>query len=359
MELLKKLSETPGAPGREERVRDLIRGEVEGHCDRVYVDPMGNLVCVKRATRDDGHITDANGESRPPRVMLACHMDEIAFYVRSVDARGFIRVQQLGGFDIRNLYARRVLIQGRDDIVGTMNPSGRPIHLATADDKKKTPRIIDLVVDTGRTREELETLVRPGDPVTLVQTFEEVGDCVTGKALDNRVACWTGIRVLQSISETSYDVHVVFTVQEEVGVRGATTASHRVAPDIGIAIDTTLAVDVPGIPDEEQVTALGGGVAIKIMDSYSISDARLVDRFAAIAEEREIEHQFEILPLGGTDAGAVQRARMGCRAITLSVPTRYIHTVTETIRPSDLRATLDLLLAFLEDRPEPGEQSGV
>jgi endoglucanase len=137
-------------------------------------------------------------------------------------------------------------------------------------------------------------------------------------------------------------------VQEEIGVRGATVSSYDIDPDVGIAIDVTLAVDTPGVPDEEQITKLGEGAAIKILDSYSVSDKDLVDEFIDIAESNDIPHQFEILPLGGTDAGALQRAKAGCKAITISVPTRYVHTVTETLHKDDLHAALDLLTRYLE-----------
>jgi endoglucanase len=340
MKLLKTLSELPGAPGREEKVREFIRERVEPYADEVRVDALGNLICRKKAASGDGD-----------KVMLACHMDEIAFYVRNIDEDGFIRLQQLGGFDVRNLFARRVRIQTRDgdEILGNLNSSGRPIHIATEEERKKIPKIHELFVDTGLSADEIRERVRPGDPVTLVQDFIEMGGLASGKCLDNRVACWLGVRVLEQLADQDIDVdlHVVFTVQEEIGVRGAITSSYDIDPDIGIAIDTTLAVDTPGVPDEEQITALGDGVAIKIMDSYSVSNKELVDEFIELAEANEIDHQFEILPLGGTDAGALQRARSGSRAITLSIPTRYIHTVTETIHKDDLHAGLALLVAYL------------
>lgn len=338
MDLLKKLSELPGAPGREERVREFIREQVAEYADDVHEDPMGNLICLKKGKSDN-----------PRRVMLACHMDEIAFYVRRIDDDGFIRVQHLGGFDTRNLFASRVRIQTRDgqEIIGNFNPGGKPIHIASAEDRKKIPETKDFFVDTGLTSEELREKVRPGDPVTLVQECVQMGNLVSGKCLDNRVACWTGIRVLERLKNNSDDVYVVFTVQEEIGVRGATTASYTIDPDIGIAIDVTLAVDTPGVSDDDQITTLGGGAAIKIMDGYSVSDKGLVDAFIETAESNEIPYQLEILPMGGTDAAAIQRARGGARAITISVPTRYIHTVTETAHVDDLNATVDLLEAFL------------
>jgi endoglucanase len=343
MELLKSLSETPGAPGREERVRDLIRSHIESTADLIDVDAMGNLLATIHAKRRT---------ENTKKVMLACHMDEIAFYVRNIDKKGFIRLQQLGGFDIRNLFARRVLIQTRTgDIIGNMNPVGRPIHVQTDEDRKRQLRIIDLFVDTGLPAEEVNERVRTGDPVTLIQDFLDMGEVVTGKCLDNRVACWTGVRVLEAastISDLSHDLVVCFTVQEEIGTRGAVACGYAVNPDVGIAVDITLAIDQPGIPEEETITALGGGVAIKVMDSYSVSDRGLVDAFVDVAESNSIPYQLEILPLGGTDAGALQRARGGCKAITISVPCRYVHTVTETVAKSDLQAAVDIIIAWLK-----------
>ncbi len=343
MDLLKQLSEMPGAPGREEHVRALILEHVKGHVDEWREDAMGNLICVKRA-----------GKEGAKRLMLACHMDEIAFYVRHIDDKGFIRVQQLGGFDARNLFARRVRIETRsgEEIIGNMNPAGRPVHVASAEERNKIPKIAEFFVDTGLSPDELKGKVRPGDPVTLIQEFTELGDdLVSGKSMDNRIACWLGVRVLEQVTSPEYDLHVVFTVQEEIGVRGAITSAYEVDPDVAIALDVTLAVDTPGVGDEDHITKLGAGAAIKIMDSGTVSDKGLVDAFIDIAERHEIPHQFEILPLGGTDAMAMQRARSGAKAITLSVPTRYVHTVTETVSRKDLYATLELLKKFIEQAP--------
>lgn len=345
MELLRALSETPAAPGREERVRELIRARVAPYCDEIEVDALGNLLCTRRATRP----ATRNDDQPPKRVMLACHMDEIAFYVRRIDDNGFLRLKELGGFDTRNLFARQVLIQGREgDLYGVMNPSGPPVHIAKPEDKNKIPRVADFTVDTGLPADEVRRLVRPGDPVTLVQTFRTMGDVATGKCLDNRAACWVGVRVLEELERSSFDLHVAFTVQEEVGVRGARACAYRVQPDIGIAVDVTLAVDTPGMPADEGITDLGKGVAIKIMDSGSISDRDLVDRLIDCAESGEIPYQLEILPGGSTDAAAIQTARGGAKVVTLSVPCRYIHTVTEMISQKDLRGCVDLVLRYLD-----------
>lgn len=341
MQFLKELTETPGVPGREERVRELILKRTRDLFDQVRVDAMGNLIGLRKATRPPRR-------GRPRSVMLACHMDQIGFYVKYIDDKGFLRLQQAGGFDTRNLFARRVLVQGRRDLIGVLNPTGRPIHIATEEEKKKVYKVGEFFVDLFMPKKDVEKLVRIGDPVTLWQPMEVVGKVATGQCMDNRVAIWVAVNALRRLKSSPYDIYFVATVQEEVGVRGAQTSAFGINPDIGIAIDVTLACDTPGIPDDESVTRFGAGAAIKIMDSYSISDRELVDEFLAVAKRNRIPHQLEVLPLGGTDAGALQRAAAGRKAITLSVPTRYIHTVTEAVHQDDLRSCVRLLAGWLQ-----------
>jgi putative aminopeptidase FrvX len=337
--LLKSLSEAPGVPGREERVRDLLRKEFEPLFDEVSVDPLGSLIGRKRAAAKDGK-----------RVLLACHMDEIGFYVRHVDDKGFVRIHNAGGFDTRNLLARRVRIQASsgEDLIGVMNPAGRPIHIAKEEDKKKIPEINDFMIDLCLPADEVKKRVRVGDPVTLVQEFSEIGECVSGKCMDNRVAAFVAVEALKKVKNLKYEVILASTVQEEVGLRGAGPAAYTAEPDIAIAIDTTLAVDTPGVPEDERITRQNDGVALTVMDGSVIADRTLIDEFENVAKQREIPHQLSILTRGGTDAGAMQRIRGGVRAMTLSVPTRYIHTVTETISKKDLQSSIDLLAAWLE-----------
>src|SRR4051812_28322283 len=339
LSLLKTLSETPGVAGREERVRAILEREMKDHFDSVATDPMGNLVATKKSS--------AAGAKR---VLLACHIDEIGFYVRHVDAQGFLRVHAAGMFDTKNLAARRVLVQTSSggDLVGLMNPSGRPVHIARDEDKKKMPELTDFAVDLCLPADEVKAKVRVGDPVTLVQEFSEIGECVSGKCLDNRVAAFIAIEALRKVSNPRYELVVACTVQEEVGLRGAGPAAFAAEPDIAIAIDTTLAVDTPGVPEDERVTKQGDGVALTLMDGSMISDRALVDELEALAKRREIPHQLSILPRGGTDAGAMQRQRGGVRVMTLSVPTRYIHTTTESVHTRDLQSAIDLLAAWLE-----------
>lgn len=345
-DLLRRLSEAPGIPGREDRVRDLIREElgriVEGNAAiaaQVRGDAMGNL------------IVELDGPEDAPRVMVSAHMDEIGFVVRHVDDRGFLRLQNLGGFDMRNLFARQVLVHGRhgEPRIGVLNPATKPVHIATAEERKKIPEMDDFAVDLGLPVDGVRSEVRIGDMVTLLQPFQDLGEVVTGKALDDRSGCWILLETLKRLEAPKVRLVAVFSVQEEVGLRGAATGAFAVRPDVGVALDTTLAVDTPGTPDHLAVTRLGEGVGIKVSDSSAISQGWLVDAMTDLAERDDIAHQFEILPRGGTDAGAIQRSRDGVASITLSTPSRYVHTVTEMVAKRDLEAAVALLGAFVAD----------
>lgn len=339
-EFLKRLTETPGIPGREERVRELILAETGDFWDEIEVDAMGSLICLKKAAK-----RPRSGD--PPSVMVACHMDEIGFYVRHIDDAGRLWLQNAGGFDTRNLFARKVRVQGKRDLIGAMNPGGKPIHLSTPEERNKIPTVQEFYVDLFLDKKDVDNLVEVGDPVTLIQQTDRIGDAIVGKCMDNRVAVWVGINAAKKAAATSkYDVYFVACVQEEVGLRGATTAAYGIDPDIGVAIDTTLCCDSPGVSKQDAVTEFGKGVAIKVIDGASISDRGLFEQFIEIARAKKITHQREVLPRGGTDAGAVQRARAGRKTITLSIPTRNIHTITEAIHMDDARAAVNLLAAW-------------
>ncbi len=334
MDLLKRLSETPGIPGREEAMRGIVREALASHVDEINVDRLGNVIAHKKGTG--------------PKVAVAAHMDEIGFLVSHVDEEtGFLRIDPVGGFDPRTLVAERVAVHARGGskygLIGT-----KPVHLLTEEERKKAPEMKDLFVDIGLSGKEAKEQIRVGDPVTLVQTFAEVGNTVTGKALDDRLGVYVGIEAVRRLRKHKADVYFIATVQEEVGLRGARTSAFAIAPDIGVALDVTIACDMPGVPAHEQVTRLGKGVAIKVKDSASISHPGLVQFLANLAEERKIPHQLEILPRGGTDAGGIQPAREGVAVVTISIPTRYVHTVVETAHKDDIEASISLLVAFLE-----------
>lgn len=336
MKLLKELSEASAIAGHEQAIRDIIQRELKGKADSIEEDALGNLIAYKKSAK-------ASAE----KVMFACHMDEIGFYVRFVDDRGYLRIQPVGGFDPRNLFSRRVNVCTESGIyTGILNPAVPPAHLLKADEAKKIPEAREFFVELGLDPKKVKEIVKIGDMVTLKQDFAEIGNLVNGKAFDNRIAVWAGIRLIQKIKNPSKNIFVAFTVQEEVGLRGAGTAAYGIDPDIGVAIDTTISHESPGSRPEEYITELGKGVAIKVMDSSIISDRKLVQAFVKLAEENKIPYQMEVLPSGGTDAGAIHRSRAGVRSLTLSLPTKYIHTTVETINFKDLESLLELSLAY-------------
>lgn len=335
LELLKRLCETPGIPGREERVRKLVIEEMTPLVDEIKVDAMGNVIGIKR------------GKGRR-KVMLAGHMDEIGFIVTYIDDSGFLRINPVGGFDPRNLVAQRVIVHGRKDIRGILMPSIKPRHLQTGNEATKAPQIADFFIDIGLTKEEAEKVVRIGDFVTMDRNFVEIGNHVSCKAFDDRMGVYVMLEALRRVKDHEVDIYAVATVQEEQGLRGATTGAYGVEPDIGVALDVTIAADVPGTSKHRYVTALGQGTAIKIMDSASISNYKLVEFMRQLAEEKGIKYQMEVLPRGGTDAGAMERSRVGCPVITISIPTRYVHTVVESCHKEDIEASCELLARFLE-----------
>jgi len=345
IDLLKRLCETPGVPGREHRVRDLIRAEIEGLFDAVEIDSMGSLLCRRDARGD---------EEIPLKIMLLCHMDEIGFLVTHVSEKGFVHVDPVGGFDPRNLFSRRVLVCTRDgDHKGVMNPGGRPLHISSPEERKKVPQPKEFFVDLGMGKEAAEK-IRVGDFVVMDEPFLEMGGKLVSKALDNRVACWLGIEAVRRLVEEkpdhSCEVHLVFTTQEEVGLRGARTAAYRIKPDIGLGIDTTLACDTPGVPANEAVTTQGKGFGLHLKDSSFIADIALAEEIEALAEAKGIPCQRTILAAGGQDGAAAQQAAAGARAVGIVVGTRYIHTVTEMIDRTDLQAALDILVAYLASK---------
>ena len=339
LDLLKTLCETPGVPGNEERVRDLIKGEIDGLFDAVETDPMGSLLCRRDSTAKD-----------PTKVMLLCHMDEIGFLVSHIDEKGFLYLQPIGGFDPRNLFSRRVLVcTDTGDLKGVMNPGGKPLHISSPEDRKKIPEIGEFCVDLGMGKA-AHDVVKIGDMVVMDEPFIEIGDKVVSKALDNRIACWLGIEAIRRLGNKGrgVEIHVVFTTQEEVGLRGARTSAHRIQPDIGIGIDTTLACDTPGVPEKDATTIQGKGFGLHVRDSSFIADKALVKEIEQIAIAKNIPYQRTMLAAGGQDGAAAQQAAAGARAVGIVVGTRYIHTVTEMIHKSDLEAALDIIVAYLE-----------
>ncbi|MFY0672655.1 MAG: M42 family metallopeptidase [Bacteroidia bacterium] len=331
-QLLKNISETAGAPGYEKRIRDLVINEIEELVDEITVDNLGNVIAIKK------------GKDSSKRVMSAAHLDEIGFMVNYIDDDGFVFFNTLGGFDPKTLTAQRVIIHGKKDIIGVM--SSKPIHVMTAEERTKNPKINDYFIDLGLSKEEVEEFIEIGNPITRERELIEMGDCVNGKSLDNRVAVYILIETLRRFKSQSipYDFYAVFTVQEEVGIRGANVATHQINPDYGIALDTTIAFDLPGAKPQEKVTHLGKGTAIKVMDAMTICDYRMVEFMKSTAKTSDIPFQLEILTAGGTDTAGVQRmGKNGAIAGAISIPTRHLHQVVEMSHKKDIENSINLL----------------
>ena len=341
LKLLARICKAPGAPGFEKRIRDLVMKELKGLADEVRTDGMGNVIALKK------------GKSSKKKAMAAAHMDEIGFIVTHIDDKGFIKFNPLGGFDPKTLTAQRVIVHGeKKDVIGVMG--SKPIHIMSPEERNKVAKIQDYFIDLGMPGKEVKKLVSVGDPITREREFIEMGDCVNVKSLDNRASVFVLIEALKAFKKSrrkpAYDFYAVFTVQEEVGLRGANVSALEIQPDFGFGLDTTIAFDTPGAKPEERCTQLGEGAGIKIMDSSAICDTRMVAFMKKVAKAKKIKWQPEILSAGGTDTAGLQRMKAGGSiAGALSVPTRNIHQVIEMSHKEDIEAVIQLLVACVSE----------
>ena len=257
--LLKRLTETPGVPGREEQQREILREELSSLTNEVRTDFMGSVIGTKKG-RDN------------VRVMIAAHTDEIGFLVKYIDDKGFLRLQTLGGHDPANMVSQRVIITtaNGETLRGALQPARKPPHLSKGEDQKP-PKAEEFYVDLGMGADEVKEKVRVGDYATMDRTLEKVGDCYMAKAMDDRIGVFVMLEALRAMGDHEATIFAVATSQEEVGLRGASASGSALEPTVVVALDITLAMDVPGGGNENEITALGKGAAIKIMDSSFIS----------------------------------------------------------------------------------------
>jgi putative aminopeptidase FrvX len=327
--ILKELSEAIGVSGDEEEVRTIILDAVRAHVDEVRVDTMGSVLVSKRGT----------GRQRM-RVMLDAHMDEVGLMVVGHHDDGFLRVRTVGGIDPRLLPGALVQI-GPERIPGVIGI--KPIHLLEDEEEQKASKIENLVVDVGaKSKEEANKLAPLGTYATFATRFCELGPTVCGKAFDDRAGCAVLVEVLRG-ERFRFDLHAAFTVQEEVGLRGARVAAYTIEPDCAFALEGTVADDIPKDKDTSPTTELGKGPAITVMDRSFIADRRLVRLLTSTAEELGIPYQFKQPGIGGTDAGAIVRARAGAPSVTVAVPCRYIHSPVSLLSLDDFNHTVKLM----------------
>ncbi|GAB6876753.1 M42 family metallopeptidase [Thermaerobacter litoralis] len=348
---LRDLTETYGPSGREDAVRDYIRRQIEAWADEVRVDALGNLIARRAprsaASRDTGGGAAAGGTpGRPRRVMVAAHMDEIALIATHIDDKGFIRVEPVGGQDPLVLLGQRVEFAG--GVIGVVASE----KLEDARDLKMGKLFVDIGASSG---DEARRRVRVGDMAVFHRPLERAGNRLVAKAMDDRSGCAVVMEAMARLDDSPHEVFFVFTVQEEVGLRGARTAAYGIEPDVAVAVDITLAGDTPE-PRYRVAVELGKGPAIKVKDNSQIAHPLVRRWMETAAEEHGIPYQWEVLPFGGTDAGAMQLARAGVPAGTLSIPTRYAHTPGEMVDAGDLEQAARLLVAMLQ-RPLPAAEA--
>ncbi len=322
--LIQKLVETPGPSGFEYEIRDVIREAIGGDADDVRVDALGNLIARKGEKAEQGL-----------RVMVSAHIDEIGLMATHIDDNGFIRFTNIGGINPLTCYGGRVRFM--DGTRGVIGMDGL--------DRGKMPKLSDLFIDVGATSK-ADCPVKVGDVCGFERPFVDLGKRMVAKSMDDRISAAIAIEVLKQLKSTPHEVHFVFSTQEEVGIRGATTAAFGVDPDVGFAIDVTRTGDTPR-PGTKMAVALGDGPAIKVRDSSFIADPRLVDWMVKAAKEADIPYQLEVLEAGGTDGRAIQMTRAGVPAGCVSIACRYIHSPSEMVDMDDVENAVKLLVKLL------------
>ncbi|HJJ52790.1 MAG TPA: M42 family metallopeptidase [Methanocorpusculum sp.] len=339
--LLEKLSNANGISGAEGAVAKIIRDEVAPYVDEITTDRMGNLVAIKKG--DDF------------KIMLAAHMDEIGLMVQYIDEKGFIRFVGVGGWYNPVLVSQRVILHGeKGDVPGVLGM--KPPHVMEEADRKKPIELANLFIDVGaHSAEEVEAMgITVGTTVTIDRDYQPLaGTVVTGKALDNRVGCAMLIGALKEM-ETKHTIYAVFTVQEEVGLKGAKTAAFSLNPDVAVATDVTIPGDSPGIERRKAPVFMGEGPVVVMVSASGrghLADPRMVDWLKKTAKKHDIKIQLEVGDGGNTDASAINFERGGIPSVPVSVPARYIHSPVEVIDLKDLQGAIELLRLAVKTKP--------
>ena len=332
-ELVKKLTETYGPSGHEEKIAQIIKEEITPLVDEVKIDSFGNLICLKKAA------SGYNPAGRDvKKVMFSAHMDQIGLVVTFIDDNGFLRFSNIGGVKPYIISSQRVVFENGVKGVVTFEKS------EDAKDAKMSKQFIDIGASS---KEEAEKMVKIGDCAVYDTCFENAGDKLISKCMDNRVSCAMLIEAMKRMKPSCNDVYFVFTTQEELGLRGAKTSAFSINPDIGIACDVTGWGDSPNV--EPFSVSLGKGVAIKVKDASVISHPKVKETMVRICKEKNIPYQFEVLEWGGTDAGAISLNRSGVPSGAVSIPCRYVHTPSEMVDIKDVNAAIDLVVELISE----------
>ncbi len=325
--LIKELCSLGGISGHEHCVREYIAEQIKDHCE-YSVDNLGNIIALKK------------GKERPKnRVMICAHMDEVGMIVTYITDEGLLRVSPVGGVDSKVIFGRAVEV-GEAKLHGVIG--AKPKHHMSKKDAEKSVPFEDIFVDIGASsKKQAEEHVRLGDPVHFCSDFSEFGNnMIKAKALDDRAGCAMMIEMMKK--DLSHDTYFVFTVQEELGLRGATTATYTVNPDIAIVLETTTAADIPGVSGENRVCLVGNGAVVSYMDRSTIYDRQLYDLAFETAKTHAIPCQTKTMVAGGNDSGAIHVSRDGVRTLAISAPCRYLHSPCTVLSYDDLMAVYNL-----------------
>lgn len=333
--LVKELVSLGAPSGFEDMVRDFIKERAVA--DEIYTDSIGNIICHKKG----------NGI----KIMVSAHMDEVGLIITEITDSGFLKFDTLGGIETAVLCSKKVLI-GNNKVPGII--SAKAIHLQKSDEVTSPLKIKDLCIDIGaKDNESAKNLVSLGDYAVFDGEYTEFGNnLVKSKALDDRVGC----AILLELMKEDYDsdIYFVFSVQEEVGLRGATVAAYNIKPDLALVIEGTTCSDVYGSKPHNQVTNLGGGAVITAMDRAAISDKEYYDFIMKTAEDNNIKLQIKRTGMGGTDAGAIQKSCAGVKTAVLAVPCRYIHSPVSVMNIEDSESVYKLARAVLKNIERSG-----
>jgi endoglucanase len=337
-ETLEQLSNACGVTGREGEVRELMIRLMTPYADEIVVDKLENVIAIKK------------GKFAAPKIMLAAHMDEVGLMVKTITKEGFLQFTKMGGIDDRILPAQKVTVFSRKGtfpgIIGS-----KPPHIQKEEERKKITTFDELFIDIGaKSREDAMALgVAVGDPVGFDIKYVSLGrDVVMGKAFDNRAGCVAMVEALRLMEKTDCTVCAVGTVQEEVGLRGAATAAFGVDPDLAIALDVTIAGDVPGVREFDTTVKMGEGPALTISDSGLITHPRILRWLLDTAEEEKIPFQLETGLMGSTDAARISITRQGIPSGNISIPTRYIHSPVAMLSLKDIENSAKLTVAAIQ-----------
>lgn len=318
--LLEKLCTADGISGDEGSVRELIINEIKPFADEIRTDNLGNIIVFKK------------GKNRPEaRLMLSAHMDEVGFMVTDITADGYLRFDEVGGLDRRVVPGKTVTV-GKNRINGVIGV--KPVHLSSGEERTAVAKLTDMYIDIGAgSREDALSFVSYGDSVNFNSIYENNGYTIKSKAIDDRFGCLALIELIKS--ELEYDMHFVFAVQEEVGLRGARVAAYSVNPDFAIVVETTTAADIAGVEEARQVCNLGEGAVISVMDRRTIYDKRMAEMAFECAEKAGARAQYKRAVAGGNDSGAIHQSRGGVKTLAISLPCRYLHSSVTIANTSD------------------------